>query len=118
MAQWESIGPDTMLADGAMTQVKVGNELLLVARVAGQYYATQALCPHMRGNLAEGKLDGFIVTCPRHGSQFDIRDGHNVVWIASIQGIARKLAEGIKKAQHLRTRATQVRHGQVWVDIS
>jgi 3-phenylpropionate/trans-cinnamate dioxygenase ferredoxin subunit len=118
MDQWESVGPDTMLADGAMTEVRVGNEMLLLARVAGQYYAAQARCPHMGGYLARGKLDGFVVTCPRHGSQFDVRDGHNVAWITAIQGIARKVAEGIKKAQNLRTHATQIRDGQVWVDLS
>ena len=118
MAQWKTIGPDTMLVDGAMTEVKADNDLLLVARAEGQYYAAQALCPHLRGHLARGKLNGFVVTCPLHGSQFDVRDGHNVAWITTIHGVARKLAEAIKKAQDLRTYTTQVKDGQAWVDVS
>jgi nitrite reductase/ring-hydroxylating ferredoxin subunit len=118
MAQWESIGADTMLVDGAMTEVKANGELLLVARAGGQYYAAQALCPHLGGHLARGKLSGFVVTCPRHASQFDVRDGHNVAWITAIHGVAHKIAEGIKKPRGLRTYPTQVKDGQVWVDMS
>jgi 3-phenylpropionate/trans-cinnamate dioxygenase ferredoxin subunit len=118
MAQWKSVGPDTMLVDGTMTEVEANNELLLLARVGGQYYAAQARCPHMGGQLARGKLDGFIVTCPRHGSQYDVRDGHNVAWIPGIHGIAHTVAQGIKGPRGLHTFATQIKDGQVWVDIS
>ena len=30
---------------------------------------------HMGGPLAEGKLEGFEVECPWHGSKFDVRTG-------------------------------------------
>src|SRR5512136_751239 len=96
MAQWKSIGPDTMLANGAMAEVEVDSQLLLIARVEGQYYATEARCAHMGGELAKGKLNGFTVTCPRHGSQYDVRDGHNVAWIPLIRGIAHTAAQAIK----------------------
>ena len=31
----------------------------------------------MGGDLLKGKLDGKIVTCPRHGSKFDITTGES-----------------------------------------
>ncbi len=37
-------------------------------------------CPHLRGRLWLGKLDGTVVTCPVHGSRFDLTDGHVVRW--------------------------------------
>ena len=46
----------------------------------GEFYITQEHCQHMGGNLAKGKLDGAIVTCPLHHSQYDLRDGHVVRW--------------------------------------
>jgi 3-phenylpropionate/trans-cinnamate dioxygenase ferredoxin subunit len=118
MAQWESIGADTMLVDGAMTEVKAIDELLQVAHVGEQHYAAQDLCPHMGGHLARGKLNGFVVAYPRHGSQFDVRDGQNVAWIAAIHGMARKVAQGIRKAQDPRSFVTQIKDGEVWVDVS
>jgi nitrite reductase/ring-hydroxylating ferredoxin subunit len=107
-----------MLVDGAMVEVQADGELLLVARVGGQYYATQARCAHMGGRLAKGKLNGFIVTCPRHDSQYDVRDGHNVAWIPAIHGVAHTLAEAVKSARGLQVFATQIKDGQVWAEIS
>jgi nitrite reductase/ring-hydroxylating ferredoxin subunit len=46
-----------------------------VFNVAGTCYATQNECTHARGPLSEGKLDGSTVTCPYHGSQFDVSPG-------------------------------------------
>lgn len=33
------------------------------------------VCTHVGGPLAEGKLEGYEVQCPWHGSKFDIRTG-------------------------------------------
>jgi 3-phenylpropionate/trans-cinnamate dioxygenase ferredoxin component len=46
-----------------------------VFNVAGHLCATQAKCPHRQGPLNEGKLDGSTVTCPWHGSQFNVCTG-------------------------------------------
>jgi len=51
----------------------VGNSA--VFNVAGKFCATQAKCPHRQGPLSEGKLDGSTVTCPWHGSQFNVCTG-------------------------------------------
>ena len=51
----------------------VGN--MAVFNVAGRYCATQAKCTHRQGPLSEGTLDGSTVTCPWHGSQFDVCTG-------------------------------------------
>ena len=46
-----------------------------VFSVAGRLCATQAACTHRGGPLNEGGLDGSTVTCPWHGSQFDVCTG-------------------------------------------
>jgi len=117
MTEWKAVGTETLLKDGTMTEVRVGDMRILLARVQGNYYAVQALCPHLGGNLARGRLNEFVVRCPQHGSQFDLRDGHVVAWIAKIPGIARKLAVATKKPQDLRNYRTRVQDGQVWVEI-
>ncbi|MDP2932456.1 MAG: Rieske 2Fe-2S domain-containing protein, partial [Chloroflexota bacterium] len=68
------------LKDGAMKSVKVEGREILLARVGDRYYAANNRCPHMGGNLSQGKLTGTVVTCPRHGSQFDLADGHVIRW--------------------------------------
>ena len=62
-----------------MNQVPPGSVALVgavaVYNVAGRVCATQAKCTHRGGPLNEGTLDGSTVTCPWHGSQFDVCTG-------------------------------------------
>lgn len=39
------------------------------------YYAIDDLCTHEDASLADGSIDGEIVSCPLHGAQFKIKDG-------------------------------------------
>jgi nitrite reductase/ring-hydroxylating ferredoxin subunit len=61
-----------------MMAVEVNGEKVCIANVEGRYYAIGNVCTHMGGPLAEGKIEGFEIQCPWHGSKFDIRTG-NVV---------------------------------------
>jgi 3-phenylpropionate/trans-cinnamate dioxygenase ferredoxin component len=65
---------------GTMRMLNINGHEYLLARVQDKYYAADNRCPHMGGNLSGGKLEGNIVTCPRHHSQFDLSDGHVVRW--------------------------------------
>lgn len=56
---------------GSATQV--GDAVLF--NVGGNLCATQAKCPHRGGPLSQGKFDGSTVTCPLHGSQFNVCSG-------------------------------------------
>jgi nitrite reductase/ring-hydroxylating ferredoxin subunit len=51
----------------------VGN--VAVFNIGGSFYATQDECTHQQGPLSEGELDGSTVTCPYHGSQFNVCTG-------------------------------------------
>jgi len=48
---------------------------IAVLRVDGRLHAIRDECPHAGASLADGTLDGKIITCPRHGSQFDVTTG-------------------------------------------
>ena len=61
--------------NGSMKAVKLKNKEILVANVDGTYYAIGGRCPHAKGDLSEGALEGSILTCPRHGSRFDVTTG-------------------------------------------
>ena len=58
-----------------MKTVKFGEEEILVANVNGSFYALGNVCTHEGGKLSSGKLQGTIVTCPRHKAQFDVTTG-------------------------------------------
>jgi uncharacterized protein YbjT (DUF2867 family)/nitrite reductase/ring-hydroxylating ferredoxin subunit len=46
-----------------------------VFNVGGRICATQDKCTHRQGPLSKGKLEGSTVTCPLHGSQFNVSTG-------------------------------------------
>ena len=50
-------------------------ELLCLANVAGTIYAVDDDCTHTSGALDQGELEGYILTCPLHLAQFDVRTG-------------------------------------------
>lgn len=48
---------------------------IVIMRVSGELHAIRDECPHAGASLSDGPLDGTIITCPRHGSQFDVTTG-------------------------------------------
>ena len=46
-----------------------------VVNVGGQYYAFMDECPHMAYRLSNGTIEGNVITCPQHGSKFDMVSG-------------------------------------------
>ena len=54
-----------------------GREIALF-NVGGKICAIHHVCPHQGGPLAEGGLEGNVVTCPWHGWQFDVTTGECV----------------------------------------
>jgi 3-phenylpropionate/trans-cinnamate dioxygenase ferredoxin component len=66
------------LPPNKMIKVVVSGKEVLLANVYGTYYAIANKCTHMGGSLVDGSLNGSTVTCPRHGSRFDLKTGKNV----------------------------------------
>jgi len=58
-----------------MTWVAHGREEILVANVGGTLFAMDNICPHSGGSLADGYLEGTLVTCPFHMWEFDVATG-------------------------------------------
>lgn len=66
------------LQPGSMIGVDAGGKDILVANFEGKYYAIGNRCTHMSCMLADGTLKEANVTCPCHGSIFDIKTGNIV----------------------------------------
>jgi nitrite reductase/ring-hydroxylating ferredoxin subunit len=64
------------LISDKMMGVKVDDKEILIANLAGKYYAIGNNCTHRGCKLSEGILKGSSVQCPCHGSTFDIKTGN------------------------------------------
>ena len=76
---WTTVATLADLGDGALTRVEPeeGSPLVLL-RQGESVLAASATCTHVGGPLDEGERDGTCVTCPWHGSVFDLRNGQVV----------------------------------------
>ncbi len=63
------------LSDGQIALVRVEGENVAVYHVGDKFFATQEACTHQGGPLSEGTLEGDCITCPIHGSRFDVTNG-------------------------------------------
>ena len=91
------------LPPGAMATVTVDRQEVMIANVAGTFYAIDGICTHEGGPLHEGTLDGHTVTCPWHEGQYDVRTGEanpGTVWVRDTPSFR-----------------TEVKDGFVWIDV-
>ena len=72
---WHEIGPAGDEPAGALRQVEVEGRAVCVGRTAGGWAAFDDTCTHEECSLAGGELDGGVIVCPCHGSEFDVRTG-------------------------------------------
>lgn len=60
---------------GDLKQFNVRGNEILVVNLSGQFSCIDARCTHIGGPLAEGELSGDVITCPWHGSRFNVKSG-------------------------------------------
>ncbi|MET0659517.1 MAG: Rieske (2Fe-2S) protein [Steroidobacteraceae bacterium] len=63
------------LRNGQGIEAVVEGSPVAVFEVEGSIVATRGKCPHAGGPLAEGTLDGVMLSCPWHGWSFDLQTG-------------------------------------------
>jgi nitrite reductase/ring-hydroxylating ferredoxin subunit len=91
------------LAPGSVKSFEVGDVLVAVYNIDGAFYATEACCTHSFANLADGILEGDVIECSLHFGAFHVPSGKAVQAPCFTD---------------LKTFRTEVRDGQVLVDLS
>ncbi|MGH7432314.1 MAG: Rieske (2Fe-2S) protein [Candidatus Methylomirabilales bacterium] len=75
MGKLVKVGSAKDIPPGSGKLVQVEGKRIAVFNVGGRYYAIDDACPHQGGPLSEGTLEGEVVTCPWHGSTFNVTTG-------------------------------------------
>ena len=88
MSDFLKIASLSDVPSGKMKGFVVSGKKVLVVNLNGKLYAVSSLCTHVGGPLDKGTLENNVVTCPWHGSKFDVITG------AVVNGPANK---GIEK---------------------
>ncbi len=116
MSEYSEAASVGELREGTMKKVMVRGHAILVAQVREQYYAVDALCPHLEGDLSEGTLHDTILTCPMHHSQFDLRDGHVIRW-TDLTGIRLTFASRQQPPKSLKQYPVRVKGDKILIAL-
>ena len=79
MANFVKVAEVGDVAPGTGKCVEVNGRQIALFNVDGKFHAIDNTCLHRGGPLAEGELDGTVVTCPWHAWQYDVTSGVNVM---------------------------------------
>ncbi|MDD2805123.1 MAG: Rieske 2Fe-2S domain-containing protein [Elusimicrobiales bacterium] len=110
---------ETEIAPGGMKAAALAGHEVVVCNHGGAYYAVERACGHAKARLERGALTGWILTCPLHYAQFDIRTGE------ALSGPAPKApdskhadpADPAHKTRSLKTWPVKLEDGWVCVDL-
>jgi cytochrome P450/nitrite reductase/ring-hydroxylating ferredoxin subunit len=72
---WHEVGAAGDAAEGELRRVAVEGRAVCIGRTASGWIAFDDTCTHEECSLAGGELDGDVIVCPCHGSEFDVRTG-------------------------------------------
>src|SRR6185436_19094854 len=72
---WHTVGAEEDAAVGFLRRVEVEGAAVCVGRTGEGWVAFQDTCTHEECSLADGELEGAVVVCPCHASEFDLRTG-------------------------------------------
>ena len=116
MGQYVRVAAIQDVPEGGMLKVESGGVPVLLVNVKGNYYAVAAKCPHMGGDLSKGTLKGAVLQCPRHGSQFDVKDGHIVRWMQGA-GLFKAVSDVIIRERPLTTYPVRIDGASLMVEL-
>ena len=116
MGTYTEAGKAGDFPEGIPNKVIINGHEILLAQVEGVFYAASNRCPHLKGKLSAGTLEGTIITCPRHFSQFDITDGSVVRWLKG-SGLMTSVVKIIRQGKTLVTYPVKVEDETVFIEL-
>ncbi len=79
MAEYVKVAERSALREGQALSITVDGREIAIFLVNNVVYVIENVCPHQHiPVLAEGELNGTVITCPMHGWQFDLATGRSV----------------------------------------
>jgi 3-phenylpropionate/trans-cinnamate dioxygenase ferredoxin subunit len=73
--EFVDIAPASELPNGERLFLEIEGRAIVIFNIADQLFAIGDVCTHDDGPLGDGDLEGYNIVCPRHGAEFDVRNG-------------------------------------------
>lgn len=98
---WQALCNPDEIQEGAGREFLVNQQVIAVFVHEDKYFAVDGMCAHQGGPIAQGQQDAQCITCPWHGWQYDLSNGHNL----------------LTHKKMLTTYPIELRDGQLWVEV-
>ncbi len=118
-----SLGSLNDFPAGKTHVVQVAGRSIVIYRAEDdQIYAVENRCSHLGLPLARGKVDGATITCPFHGSRFDMRTGENLDWVTSFANLrmpewSRRLIAMGKEPTPIQAYRVHIEGNQIYIEL-
>lgn len=116
MAEFVEVMDKDRLKSSEMKRIEVSGRSILIAHVGDRFFAAEDRCPHFGARLSGGTLKGTVITCPRHGSKFDLVDGKAVRW-TNWSGFVAKVARLLRAPRSIKTYSVKIKDGKILVKL-
>ena len=105
-----------------VVKAKVNGQPVLVSKSGDSYCAIAGKCPHLGLPMSKGKVENGTITCPFHGSKFDLCNGKNVGWVDSfvgipLPGVAKKIVSMGKEATDVTSFTVTQEGEELFIDV-
>ncbi len=105
------------LQSGEMKEFQIDGISFLLIRHKEKFYATGNKCTHLGCKLVKGTLENNHITCPCHGSTFDITNGKVIKWISNWPKLIGSLTKSIGLAHPLTSYKIEIKDDDVYIDL-
>lgn len=107
------------IAPGGIKTVTLNGQELTLCNYNGLFYAVARACGHAHARLERGALTGWVLTCPLHYAQFDIRSGAALSGPAPAADESRHPdpASPALHTKNLKTWAVKTENGSIFVNL-
>ena len=116
---WRVVMKEGKLKPGKKKMRTVAKKMVLIGQTDDGYFATEALCRHMRWPLAYGgKVKDGCIRCPLHQTTHQIDDGELVEWSPfPLLPSYGKLVGKLSRQKNLKVYPIRVKDGNIEIEI-
>ena len=116
---WHKAIKKSKIKLGKKKMVTVAKKLVLIGQNENGYFATEALCRHMRWPLAYGgKIKNDCIRCPLHQTTHKITNGELVEWSPfPLFPLYGKLVGKLSKKKDLKIYETRIKDDNIEIKI-
>ena len=105
---WVKIAVFSRVSENEPLRLEAKGRPLMLARIGGNIFVTDALCTHEEADLSLAMLLDVVITCPLHQAKFDLR---NSIVLEGPNGT------DPNTISNLRTYSVKVESDEIWADI-